>query len=627
MSTKKILYLLCLISIFMSSFAYAQSTSVRIDKINYCRAPWPICNDTLQDDYDWWENLDVPDQIQKQTYIGSYNRPPKQDVEHLVFLAGGQRFERIRLGPIKIGGGQWNLITGQPNFGNIDKQDSHRWFDINTRSIAFQMLQRDIYSTDDTFIGLAFDARFNWAFSRGNKRNIVNAYYYWLKSKANMSKVKSIYLGGHSRGGALVLELAKKFKQHHPDIALIAHAFDPVPNRKKGELNAYNDYIDNPIAGFPRRTALLDNEGNWSWKSNFNALFPNKRRLAIYNFLSGGKVIGLAQEVRSVTHETGYDEITDLGWYFQRWFDLSNENADGHNDIARRDRIVNIALNHLEERLDFFLNNIATEATVNAHLGVCHPHSSLEECAIIQGVNDENLDSRINLRHSWTNVLDLPQSMTLKWPHPIKARGIAIVTASSSPLQSYRVEYKDGRSWRRLYSATNNNNRTWLERSFNEIETKEIRIVMTNGADNNPNKVFINEVLVSGTLAPTARCSFRVKRRSPRNTMPPGKDLLLSHNAEGTWSYSTIKRNTWHLITVDNNTSQIQTDTQVGRNVDMFYYVGNKDITYYATLIVEDMQGNKDRTFCNIRFKPGRSPSFCHNEDRCAIPPADFLPL
>lgn len=322
----------------------ALTTDVKVDKIRYCRTVWPLCNDKLQEDYHWWESSGVPDQIQKNTYLGRYNEPERSKVEHLVLLSSGQRFS----------GGYDNLITGQPDFPAFDKRDSHRNFNISTNSIAYQLFDRDIYHEENTFMALAFDARFNWGFSDANKNDIVDAYFAWLKSKVYTNRLKSVYLGGHSRGGALVMRLAQKFQAELPDVLVIVHGFDPVVNRSHGELGAYNSSIDNPVAGFPRDTGGLNNLGNWAWKSNMTGQYPNTNRLSVFNFLSGGQIFGLAQETRAVTEQTGNDEILDLGWYYQQWFHLSSENAGGHSLISKNTSIVNQALNHVEGRLAHF---------------------------------------------------------------------------------------------------------------------------------------------------------------------------------------------------------------------------------------------------------------------------------
>ncbi|NES84822.1 MAG: alpha/beta hydrolase, partial [Moorea sp. SIO2B7] len=249
----------------------------------------------MQSDYHWWEDYGVPDQIQKNTYLSRYVEPPRASVKHVVFLASGQR-----LGKIKD-----NLITGQRDEDKFKKRESSRNLEISTESLAFRLFDEGIYSTDDTFAALAFDARFNWGFSKRNKSDIVNAYFAWLKSKFESNNLQSVYLAGHSRGGALVLRLAKKFQEEFPNVAVIVDAFDPVPNKTiRGELGAFNSSIDNPVANFPRDTALSENKGNWAWKSNLRTYYGHKKNFSVFNMLIGGKIFGLAQETRAIKSPT-----------------------------------------------------------------------------------------------------------------------------------------------------------------------------------------------------------------------------------------------------------------------------------------------------------------------------------
>ncbi|TDF35180.1 hypothetical protein EYS14_22655 [Alteromonadaceae bacterium M269] len=114
----------------MSSYTVqAQQELTRVDKINYCRTIWPLCNDRLQGDYHWWEDHGVPDQIQKNTYISRYNEPERNNVEHLVFIASGQR----------SGGISQNLLTGQRDTRDFRKQESNRTLEVARNSLGSRL--------------------------------------------------------------------------------------------------------------------------------------------------------------------------------------------------------------------------------------------------------------------------------------------------------------------------------------------------------------------------------------------------------------------------------------------------------------------------------------------------------
>jgi len=170
MKLNKIILLMVL---FFTSFSSSKVTAqgltdeVYIDRVRYCTAGPIICGGRTQSDYHWWERHDVPPRMQKNTYIGKYNVPAPEFVKNIVFLTAGQRFGDNFL---------HELLTGQFGFDEVGRRDQGAWGKITRNSIAYQMFRRNIYSLDDTFAALAFDARFNNNFSTSNKRDIVDAY-------------------------------------------------------------------------------------------------------------------------------------------------------------------------------------------------------------------------------------------------------------------------------------------------------------------------------------------------------------------------------------------------------------------------------------------------------------------
>jgi len=499
---------LTLFALFAPQPTSAQSTGVTVDRIRYCRTFWPICNDRLQDDYHWWESRGVTDQIQKSTLIGRYNEPARGNVRHLAFFAAGQRWnDGIR-----------SFVTGQPNFNDFGYTESNRWMTVDDGSLPYRMFNEGIYSRSDTFVGLAYDARFNWGFTPQNKEDIVNAYYDWLKSKVYTGNLTSVYLAGHSRGGALVMRLAQKFKQEFPHVILIVQTFDPVAVMQEGEMGAYNGWIDNPVAQFPRDTAFLNNLGNWSWKSDLRAQFANKRNFAFTNFLVGGKIFGLAQEVRSLTHESSFEDTSSLGWYDHRWVD-ANESGDGHVGIALTPWLIDNALWRLRDRLDVFRRNMAPLAVASASSTYCASFG--EHCYSPARVNDTDLDSRLSGWHSWTNMsTGQPQWLELTWPEAIRTDRIELITSESLPLTDFRIEYWDGTTWRQPVSGRLTTGvRTEV---FTEVfETKRLRITGMTGPAFQPQFFRINEILVVGSWvtppnqAPTASCSITTLQSGP----------------------------------------------------------------------------------------------------------------
>jgi pimeloyl-ACP methyl ester carboxylesterase len=497
-----------IVCVLLPAPAQGQSTGVVVDRISYCRTFWPICNDRLQPDYHWWEHHGVPDQIQKNTHIGRYNEPARGNVRHLAFFAAGQRW----------GDGDISLITGQPNYPDFGYTEANRWMTVDDRSLPFRMFNEGIYSRADTFVGLAYDARFNWGFSPANKNDIVDAYYDWLKSKVHANNLRSVYLAGHSRGGALVMRLAQKFKQEFPNVILIVHTFDPVAVMQEGEMGAFNSSIDNPVAGFPRDTAFLNNLGNWSWRSDLRTQYVNKRNYAFTNYLVGGKIFGLAQEVRSLTHQSSTDPQSSLGWYDHMWVD-SDENAGGHVGIALTPWIIGDALWRLRDRLDLFRRNMAPLATASASSTYCTFPG--EHCYSPSRVNDTDLDSRVGGWYSWTNVANgQPQWLELTWPDAIRTDLVELITSDGYALEGFRIQFWDGNAWR---EPVQTNMRLGLRNEIllPPIETTRLRVTAMTGPANQPQYFRINEILVRGQWVnppnqpPTASCSATSLQSGP----------------------------------------------------------------------------------------------------------------
>lgn len=477
--------------------AVAQSSSVVVEKVANCSGfPWapPGCLRT-QDDYWAWKDHGVPIHTQVETYIGRYNEPDRNRTRNLVFVAPGQRF-----GP-KAG----NWVTGQYDFSPFALYDGKQRHSIQDQSIPFRVFSQGIYSRDDTFVGIAYDARYNFEFQPSTLEAIAGAYYAWLKSKvADHSQLRSVYLAGHSRGGALVLRLAQKFKREFPHTIVIVDAFEPVARKNFGELGTYDDYIDNPAAGFPRDSGGLDDLGNWSWKTDLREQFPDKTNLSLINRINGGQ-IPLAQDTRSLTHAYGQRQHTDLGWLRQQWYAVGG-NAQGHEGIASQADAVDDALDHLADRLDLLEHNLAPLASVSAsstYGSDCYGQSN--DCYGTPRVNDRNLDSRLGGYYSWTNqgYQSVPQWLELRWALPVRTGYLEVISSDGYELQQVGLQYWDdaGGSWQPL-AAGGITNGTTTRFHFRQVDTTAVRLVDLLGPAHQPGYFRVNEVLVRGEFAP-----------------------------------------------------------------------------------------------------------------------------
>lgn len=287
--------------------------SALLYKVRHCRNNWPCNSRQSRDDFHWWDDFGVATDKQKRTYIATPLNPPRQDVRHLVFIAAGQQFDAYASGLT----GQYE---GYKSDFEYDEPRSSKWVNLAPNSLASQLVERQYRSSSDTFMGLAFDARFNYGFSNSNKQDIENAYYEWLKEKAFAWNLQSIYLAGHSRGGCLVSRLARRFKLDFPSIPLIVHVFDGVCHKDDGEFGVTPLFFPNPVT----------NQSGWfAYSSDIGGQFSTTQNLAFYNMVSGDQVMPDFVDLFSGVHAFGYwhpsasssPSFTVGDWYRQQWYD------------------------------------------------------------------------------------------------------------------------------------------------------------------------------------------------------------------------------------------------------------------------------------------------------------------
>ncbi|CAM2064747.1 hypothetical protein SCOR_05200 [Sulfidibacter corallicola] len=348
---KRMIFCLTLMSLATQA-GFAQGTQVLLEKVRYCRFGIGWCNGTTPHEYRHWEHHDVAKEKQKRTFITRYNEPEIGNVSHLVFISAGQR-EEIAGDP------HASLVTGQPEgfADSFSNTDAAEWKTIDADSLPVRMFEEGVRDPSDTFAAMAFDARFNWGFTGENKREIVNAYFDWLRSKYYGTNIRSIYLAGHSRGGALVTHLAKKFKEYYPGLPVILHLFDAVPNINQLELASSISHVPNPLDG-----------ASYAYLADFQELFPQRTNLAIFNFISGAKVITIKSSVRAmVDREAGLigGTVVNLGWYRHQWYNL------GHVGIARNEAVIDQALDHLvnvgDPIIDDYIETLPPEVQCGAY--------------------------------------------------------------------------------------------------------------------------------------------------------------------------------------------------------------------------------------------------------------------
>lgn len=310
--------------------------TVRLDRVIRCRNGFPLpCNSTLtEQQYHWWEYYGVANGKQKRTFISRASEPDRSAVRRLVFLAAGQQNDGLDPDlPSQLTGqfdeykDAFSAKTGSASVG------------LAAGSLARRLVEDLHVNPDDTFIGLAFDARFNYDFSSSNKQEIENAYYAWLRDRFEAQNLESIYLAGHSRGGCLAMRLARRFNADFPAVPMVVQVFDPVCHHKDGEMGVWSGSVDNPVS---------DDSELFARPVNMEALFTDTSNLRVLNIVSGALVVDIPFDIgsgiRAFAHETSDgSSVQKLGdWYEQRWSEI------GHHWLGNSDAVVNRALTHLQ---------------------------------------------------------------------------------------------------------------------------------------------------------------------------------------------------------------------------------------------------------------------------------------
>eukprot|EP00171_Calliarthron_tuberculosum_P008829 IDg8829t1 len=190
-----------------------------------------------------------------------------------------------------------------------------------------------MFSRRDTFVGLVFDARFNFEFYRRRKNRIVRAYHNYVIGKLR-SSVETIYLVGHSRGGCLVMLLAAMLTRTYPNARVIVHNYDGVCTARKAimrwtksEFGVRKEFENKPV----RR-------GYRVVTTDINVQFSNRECLAVRSFLSGSPVLPKALNPRSIRGfgHRGFNRrvnslttLAGFNWYTQSF------HSEHHVDIER----------------------------------------------------------------------------------------------------------------------------------------------------------------------------------------------------------------------------------------------------------------------------------------------------
>ncbi len=296
---------------------------VLLERVTYCaELRWPktlnLCKRWhTPAEYSAWTAAGVPEGKRKDTYISRLTPwVTKSQTRFLVFSAAGQQ---------PPGNGVDNGVTGQwaGYKSAFEKTTGARWVEMDNNSMMRKAMEakttagNKLFDVNETFMASAYDTKFNQLVGEDKKKRMENAYFNWLKSKADPAKLKLIYLAGSSRGGCLVLRLAVRFRQdpQFKNVPLILQSFDGTCSKNgtlyDDRLNITWSEVSNPIGSHYLEDWWRRRAGYYL---NLPALFPNRSRLAIRHIVSGDHVV-----VPTVRPWAYKNRNYNVGWFKQKW--------------------------------------------------------------------------------------------------------------------------------------------------------------------------------------------------------------------------------------------------------------------------------------------------------------------
>jgi len=325
-------------------------SAVDVDSVRYCRSGVPvICNAKTQPEYTAWERHNVPKRHQKRTFIARYSSPPRGATRHLLFIADGQ-----------ANGGAWELdFNGNADNSTVSgrPENFRKGFDRFTRrknipelnsNLPERFMRGDLagLNRNNTFAAAAWDARFHYASSSDTLNRVANSYFDWLRGKFDYRRLDVIVLVGHSRGGALVTVLAKKFRGAYPDIPVMVYTLDTVPHRNRSvpavsSTKLYSPFIE-PVLLVP------DAPAGYAYQFDFRRFYGRTDKLRATNILGGRKFISVDSSVRPMAQTSKLNGVEreefDWDWFKQQWF---NEDHEKFNNLWAADYVFDDIDNHI----------------------------------------------------------------------------------------------------------------------------------------------------------------------------------------------------------------------------------------------------------------------------------------
>lgn len=173
-----------------------------------------------------WDQHSVPASRTEKTLIARVSTPPASVTRHLVFMSAGQQNQQFS-----------DDLTGQPaNYeNNFPIADASRTVNMQLSSLLKDLLvnggdssasKEALLDMGETYAAIAFNATFGWSMT--HLRAVEDSFYDHLRNSVDMTRLETITLAGHSRGGCLVARLASRFREDYPHIPVMLELYDPV---------------------------------------------------------------------------------------------------------------------------------------------------------------------------------------------------------------------------------------------------------------------------------------------------------------------------------------------------------------------------------------------------------------
>lgn len=227
---------------------------------------------------------------QKQVYLTQVNSPRKSKTRNLVLGIAGQQFRvNAMIGDVQVGRlGDASGVTGQKEAysSGFDKTQGSLRKDISPEGLISQIMKTGYFSLEDTFVGLIFDARFNYEFRKKAKDRNEEGYYKFIMKKLG-NDVGTIYLAGHSRGGCLAMRLASRLNARFPKARIVVHNFDAVCTKPSIITSSEFGVTASPIRYNPL------NRKYFVYMTNLKERFVNRDCLSVRAFLSGEQPVNI----------------------------------------------------------------------------------------------------------------------------------------------------------------------------------------------------------------------------------------------------------------------------------------------------------------------------------------------